>query len=54
MGACPEWYPIIRAARYLGVAPWELVEQPAAWIDWALIAQNAEVGAQQTEIVPNA
>lgn len=24
------------------------MEQPATWIDWALIAEAAEAGAQQT------
>lgn len=38
----PEWYPLIRAARYLGVAPWELQAQPIAWQEWALMAENAE------------
>jgi hypothetical protein len=32
----------MRAARYLGVAPWELVEKPAAWLHWALAAERAE------------
>lgn len=41
----PEWYPLIRAARYLGVAPWELAQQPRQWMDWANIAQNAEAEA---------
>jgi hypothetical protein len=41
----PEWYPLIRAARYLGVAPWELQAQPIAWQDMALMAENAEAPA---------
>ena len=34
------------AARYLGVAPWELYRQPVYWRDWALTAHNAEDEAQ--------
>ncbi len=41
----PEWYPLLRAARYLGVAPWELMRQPATWMDWANMAQDAEIVA---------
>jgi len=33
----------------LGVAPWELLEQPFVWTEWALMAQNAEAGANQRE-----
>ena len=46
MGALPEWYPLIRAARYLGVAPWVLLEQQSTWLEWALIAESAENEAQ--------
>ena len=42
----PEWYPLIRAARCLGVAPWELLEQRSTWLEWALIAESAENEAQ--------
>lgn len=44
----PDWYPVITAARYLGVAPWELVDQPSEWMDWALAAQSAESQAKAT------
>jgi hypothetical protein len=37
---------VIRAARYLGVAPWELNAQPLAWQEWALVCEAAEIGAQ--------
>lgn len=37
---------MIRAARYLGVAPWELAGRPKVWIAWALDAEAAEIGAQ--------
>lgn len=46
MGACPEWYPLLKAARYLGVAPWELMNRPRMWFEWALTAQAAENEAQ--------
>lgn len=46
MGALPEWYTLIRAARYLQVAPWELAAQPNQWLDYALIAESAENEAQ--------
>jgi hypothetical protein len=47
MGSLPEWYTLVRAARYLGVAPWELLEQQSAWMDWALMAESAENEAQE-------
>ena len=43
----PEWYPVISAARYLGVAPWELLDQPSEWQEWALAAQAAENDARE-------
>ncbi len=39
----PDWYVVIAAAKYLGVAPWDLWRQPAIWARWALIARNAEI-----------
>ena len=44
---CPEWYAILQAARYLGVAPWDLIKQSVVWTDWALIAMSAEHDAQK-------
>jgi hypothetical protein len=46
MGYCPPWYTIIRAAKYMGVAPWELIDQPKCWAEWALAAESAEVEAR--------
>lgn len=46
MGEVPDWYLLIRAARYLGVPPWVLADQPLYWMEWANIAQNAENEAQ--------
>jgi hypothetical protein len=47
----PDWYPVILAAKFLEVAPWDLVKQPQAWTDWALGARLAEAegakGAQR-------
>lgn len=40
----------MRAARYLGVAPWELLGQPAAWMLWALTAEAAENEAQAVKV----
>ncbi len=42
MGALPDWYTLLRAARYLQVAPWELAARPMIWMDWALTAESAE------------
>jgi hypothetical protein len=43
----PDWYPLIRAAKYLGVAPWDLAERPAHWMHLALAAEGAELGASE-------
>ncbi|MDE2100092.1 MAG: hypothetical protein KGL39_22750 [Patescibacteria group bacterium] len=43
----PDYYPVIRAARYLGVPPWDLLKQPRAWVDWALTCEAAESEAQE-------
>ena len=46
MGAVPDWYGPVRAARYLGVPVWELLEPThTPWIDVALAAQSAENAA---------
>lgn len=47
MGAIPEWYGLLRAAQYLGVAPWDLAERPIFWQDAALIAMQGEAWAQE-------
>lgn len=46
IGHMPWWYPLIRAARYLRVAPWDLAKQPVVWRTWALQAEASELGAQ--------
>lgn len=47
MGEIPEWYALFRAAKYLGVAPWELAKRPAIWMQWALAAEGAEGHAER-------
>lgn len=47
MGAVPEWYGVVRAAKYLGVAPWDLMERSHVWVDWALTAEKAEDEAEK-------
>lgn len=44
---CPKWYAVIQAAKYLGVAPWELLEQSIYWEDKAFIAMTAEQEARK-------
>lgn len=46
-GECPDWYTLLRAARYLGVPPWELAERPVGWQQVALAAEGAESWAQE-------
>jgi hypothetical protein len=45
----PDWYPNLRAAKYLGVPPWELDKDPEKrmWTEWALAAEAAEAHAKQ-------
>lgn len=38
----PDWYALVKAASYYGIAPWELAEQPEAWTHWANCAASAE------------
>lgn len=45
---CPDWYMVIQAAKYLGVAPWELMEQSVYWRDKAAIAMTAEHNARKS------
>ena len=41
---------MIRAARFLGVPPWELLDRPANWLTWASMAENAIIGAQNVTV----
>jgi hypothetical protein len=45
MGEAPAWYLTLRAAKYLGVAPWDLAERPVWWQEIALVAEKAETAA---------
>lgn len=47
MGECPSWYSFLRAAKYLGVPPWDLLEKPKAWVALALDAESAEAYAEE-------
>jgi hypothetical protein len=42
MGHRPQWHITMTAARYMGVDPWELIEQPLCWTRWALDSMHAE------------
>lgn len=46
MGAVPEWYRLLTAARYLRVQPWELLDRGTFWVDAAIAAMDAENRAQ--------
>jgi len=37
---------LIRAARYLGVAPWDLAERPICWQDWAIAFEEDDIWAE--------
>lgn len=50
LGELPDWYPLLRAARYMGVAPWDLYERPVHWTIWAITSENAENEAQDARI----
>lgn len=41
MGDAPYQYTVIEAAKWLGVAPWDLMQQPVCWITWALNHKRA-------------
>lgn len=45
MGKCPEDYNLFKAAQYLGVAPWELLEQSIWWQERAIMFMNTEAQA---------
>jgi hypothetical protein len=35
-------YVLIRAARYLNVAPWELAQAEGKWVEWALFCEQLD------------
>jgi hypothetical protein len=43
----PDEYKLFKAAKECNCTPWELLEQPEYWMDWALIIMNAEAIAQK-------
>mgnify|MGYP003529400839 CR=1 FL=1 len=45
MGESPEWYSLLKAAKYLGVPPWDLLGKPRVWYEMALAADAAEMAA---------
>lgn len=45
MGWCPAWYPTLRAAKYLGVHPDDILQRSVYWRDKALTAEGAEAEA---------
>lgn len=49
MGSCPDWYTVVQAAKYLGVAPWDLMRQPIYWTEWAIHSNHAEATAQKNQ-----
>jgi|GEM_PF-6180724 len=38
----PLWPTVIMRAKWLGVAPWELIEQDECWGDWAGLLMEIE------------
>lgn len=42
MGEVPDWFILLKAARYLGVPPWDLAQKPYWWINIAIAAESAE------------
>lgn len=47
VGSVPPWYTLIKAARYLRVAPWDLAVRPVWWVHVALASQAAEANAAE-------
>jgi hypothetical protein len=47
MGACPDWYVYMQAAKYLGVPVPDIDNVPLWWVEKALIAMTAEHQAQE-------
>lgn len=49
MAECADWYAHIQAAKYLGVAPWELLQAGVWWEDRALDCLKVEKEAQDAK-----
>lgn len=43
----PEEYTLFQAAKWMGVAAWDLAERPTFWRDWALTFMEAEGQARE-------
>jgi hypothetical protein len=43
----PPIFLLLRAAKYLGVPPWELAEKPMVWQHYALLMESAEAQANE-------
>jgi hypothetical protein len=52
MGECPGWYELFMEAKFLGVPPWQLAEQPLIWRVMAREAMEAEnyARSQQAQV----
>lgn len=50
----PDWYPLMRAARWMRVAPWDLLKQPAVWQTWALESEKIDAEVQDELAKQNA
>lgn len=50
MGDAPEWWLILKAARYLGVAPWDLLDQPRVWFALALEAESTDIAQHNAQV----
>ena len=42
----PEWYLNMRAARYLGIPPWDIENVAVKWRDMALMSEGCELEAE--------
>jgi len=41
-GRIPAWYRLLKAAKYMGVSPWDLSEKTYWWVTRAEAAMDAE------------
>lgn len=42
-----DWYVLIRAARYLKVAPWDLLDQPVYWRQKAIESESIDAEVEE-------
>jgi hypothetical protein len=50
MGEVPNWYSLIKAARYLGVPPWDLATRPVYWINLAIVCESLDSTSGPTKV----